>query len=439
VLSLVVGFAIATTACGGGGSATNSSSGAETKPAESAAPAGPVKLVITTSGGSAPEAFERTLGGPIKKRFPNYTIEYVQQTKEQGINEIITAGTPLDIVYETIGSMAKGLIAPGMAADISDLIKKHNIDLKQFDPVLIDGMKTLGGGKLYGLPVNTDILVTYYSKDLFDKFGLPYPKDGMTWDAMLELGNKLTREADGIKYLGFAASVNHYLKLNQYSVPFVDPKSGTSSYSDDKWKTIVDTVFKEPAKNTVYQDYMKAHKNSVPYRNEFIKDKNLAMILYLSNLHAGSYVKDLESMNWDMVSAPSFKDKPGVGTQPYPVYWNVVSTSKNKDAAMEVIKYLTSEEYQMEVSKAGSATVLTSKAVREAIGQQLTLKHKVNLGAMFYNKNAPISPKTLNDDAVQSLLEKSVPNIVLNTTDENTALRQAKEAADKVISENKAK
>jgi hypothetical protein len=77
--------------------------------------------------------------------------------------------------------------------------------------------------------------------------------------------------------------------------------------------------------------------------------------------------------------------------------------------------------------------------VREAIGQQLTLKHKVNLGAMFYNKNAPISPKTLDDDAVQSLLEKSVPNIVLNTTDENTALRQAKEAADKVIAENKAK
>jgi multiple sugar transport system substrate-binding protein len=122
----------------------------------------------------------------------------------------------------------------------------------------------------------------------------------------------------------------------------------------------VDTVFKEPAKNAVYQDYMKAHKNSVPYRNEFIKDKNLAMILYLSNLHAGSYVADLETMNWDMVSAPSFKDKPGVGTQPYPVYWNVVSTSKDKDAAMEVIKYLTSEEYQMGVSKAGSATVLTN-------------------------------------------------------------------------------
>ena len=45
---------------------------------------------------------------------------------------------------------------------------------------LLDGF-TIDGG-LYGIPSNTQTMVMYYNKTLFDAAGLDYPEDGWTWD-----------------------------------------------------------------------------------------------------------------------------------------------------------------------------------------------------------------------------------------------------------------
>lgn len=42
-------------------------------------------------------------------------------------------------------------------------------------------------------PVVNNTMSLYYNKDLFDKFGVSYPKDGMTWDEVLELNRQLDK------------------------------------------------------------------------------------------------------------------------------------------------------------------------------------------------------------------------------------------------------
>ena len=48
------------------------------------------------------------------------------------------------------------------------------------------------GGKLYSLPMRTDFWIVYYNKDPFDKAGVPYPTNDMTWAQYDELARKIT-------------------------------------------------------------------------------------------------------------------------------------------------------------------------------------------------------------------------------------------------------
>jgi multiple sugar transport system substrate-binding protein len=420
--------------CGGGNTAGGNagSSGTEEK-----APSGePVELTITSSAGTDAPVFEKNVLSYLQKKFPNYKFNYIEKQKGTEIGDLIAAGTPIDLIFETIGGLNGGLIQPGLAMDISELIKKHNIDLNRFEPTLIDGMKAAANGKLYGLPVQNLVMAMYYNKDLFDKFGVSYPKDGMTWDETLELAKKLNRNQDGTQYLGIAVSSTHILRMNPFSLPYVDPKTQKSTFGDERWKTLLNTVFLGESEDQSYRDYMHTIKDKIPYKDEFLKNKNMAMFVYFSDLPV-SY-PEMDNMNWNVVSAPTFKDLPGIGEQPYPTYWNIAAGSKHPDEAMEVIKYLVSDEFQMMASKRGDLTSLKSEEIRKAYGADYPKKN-INWGAFFVNKLAPVSPKSIYDGVAEKPLTDLVNQIASRSIDVNTALSQAEEAANKAIAQEKSK
>ncbi len=46
-------------------------------------------------------------------------------------------------------------------------------------------------GRQYGFPCNTGSSILIYNKNVFDHFGIPYPSGLMTWDALVELAQKV--------------------------------------------------------------------------------------------------------------------------------------------------------------------------------------------------------------------------------------------------------
>jgi ABC-type glycerol-3-phosphate transport system substrate-binding protein len=64
------------------------------------------------------------------------------------------------------------LFAYDLMTDITPLVKQTATDLNQ---VASDD------GWLVGIPFTQQFSALYYNKDIFDKFGVSYPKDGMTW------------------------------------------------------------------------------------------------------------------------------------------------------------------------------------------------------------------------------------------------------------------
>ncbi|MDF2663251.1 MAG: extracellular solute-binding protein family 1, partial [Paenibacillus sp.] len=177
-------------------------------------------------------------------------------------------------------------------------------------------------------------------------------------------------------------------------------------------------------------------KNALPYRDALTKDQYLGMFVFLSQMPFT--VPEMKTMNWEMVSLPTFKELPNVGSQSYPSYFTITSLSKSKEAAMEVLKYLISDEYQMEISRKGTMPVLKNEAVQKAYAQDTEYKDK-NFASVFYNKFAPISPKSIYDVAVEKTYTKDIGLIAKGEIDINTAFRNAEEAAAKAIAEAKNK
>lgn len=396
----------------------------------------PVELVFHSNNGGSVEAFDSKYGNDLRKKFPNYTIKYIPDTKGNSLPELMAANQRVDIIYNVLDSVIQPLVEYNLQYDMTELIKKHQIDLTMFEPTVIDAVRNASGGKMYMLPTENQVQVMFYNKGIFDKFGVPYPKDGMTWGDTIELSGKLTRKEGDKQYLGFfAASPAIMFKTNSFSEPYLDPKTGKSTFGQrESWKKLIQTLFLDPARSPGYTEWIIQSKR-LPNRLDFTNTQDIAMFAFQYGFPL-AVPKDLEKIDWDLVSLPTFKELPGVGSQSAPVSIGITSISKNKDAAMEAIKFLTSKEYQMEISKKGVMSALADASVKKAFAQESPNKGK-NWQAVYYNKMAPISPKSLYELKVESLYNAAVIDILNGKTDLNTALRETAEKADMAVAEEK--
>jgi multiple sugar transport system substrate-binding protein len=105
---------------------------------------------------------------------------------------------------------------------------------------------------------------------------------------------------------------------------------------------------------------------------------------------------------------------------------------------MEVIKYTTSDEFQLANSRKGLPTVLKDDKIKKQMGEDTPFSGK-HFGAQYYNKLAPISVKSEYDDVVLGIYLKQEADLALGNVDINTALRTAEEAANKAVAELKNK
>lgn len=397
------------------------------------------ELIFYSMSRDSEESFNERYGDAIRKKFPNYTITYIQRVVPgKDLNDLINAGQRIDIQWDSIGSFPTSNIASELNFDMTELLKKHQVDLNRFEPSLIDMMKQLGGGAIYGLPVYNERMAMYYNKDLFDKLNVSYPKDGMTWDQFNELTKKLNVERDGIAYTGFSPSVNHLFLVNPYSLPLIDKTTMKSTINSDRWKQLLQTQLIDPTQSPVYQKAMTDYKKILDL-TPFSKEQRLATFPSSPVLPLVQKT-ELSNFNWDIVSMPTMSDLPGVGPQSYPGIFAITKQAQNKDAAMQVLKFLTSDEFQMDISKKGLMTTLKNEQIQKALGSEGAFKGK-NYGAFFYNKYPKIADKSVEESKanILALYTKNLNKLASGQMDINTYLRTAEEEANKALDDLKKK
>ncbi|GAA3401800.1 ABC transporter substrate-binding protein [Paenibacillus hodogayensis] len=386
----------------------------------------PVELAYyENSSGYTQEMFDKDVGSVVKKKFPNVTFKLYSREKGTMLSELIASGVKLDLISSSAGTIAD-LADTGLGGDVSDLIAKYKYDLSQLEPSAVEMLRKAGDGKLYGLPLKIPASAIFCNKDIFDKFGVPYPKDGMTWDELYDLAVKLTRTDGGVQYKGFLASFSHIASMNQLSQEFIDPKTGKAALSNDNWKKVFDNLIRFYRIPGNEFDKTTISTPSTP----FYKDKTVAMF---ASVGGQSYSDLLLQLNWDVVGLPVYKEKPGVGSGPYPVFLNVATTSTHRDEAFKVLAYLTSKEVQQTYINNGIVPALKKSAYKNEFGTANPALKGKNVQAIIPDKFAEPITLTKYQNALSSALNAAFSDAASGVKDVASALREAEEKANKAI------
>lgn len=437
LLSLLLAVVVA--ACGGSEETATDTSPNPSNQNESVSETGTETEAASYTGGKATvtisdynagikpreDWIENYFVGPVQEKYPEITVEFSQDT----VQTLITAGTPPDIVLVS-NPRLHVMMEFELPDDLTDMITKYNVDLDQFDPVVIDEIRRLSGDQGFlGLPFSMNYGATFYNKDIFDRFGVDYPKDGLDWDEAYELARELTRTDEGTNYLGMIAPVVTEF-LRQYTLPVVDINTNTALMSTDghvEIFSLLDKFYKIPG---YVQNGAYAHAPTM-----FFADQTVAMypgwtaagISNFTNSDTG------DMFQWDLTTFPVI---PGtdIGKQ-VDFHMAVVNqASANKDAAYQVLLSLISEEVQTGLSQQGRITPLDNPDIRSQLGKASNLFEGKNIDAIFSVQAAAMPDVTEWDNAIEPMLRNEImKEIAVNGMDVNTAIQLAEDRANKEI------
>lgn len=382
----------------------------------------PIELHLYSSSGQDLNWFETTYGKYLRPKFPHITFK-VHFPSESKIQDYVATRQPLDIVFGAYTNFHTAVLDLNLQNDISDLIKRDNYNLSNIEPTVVELQRQLANGGIYGLPAFIGTSGLYYNKDIFDRFGVPYPKDDMTWDEIYELAVKLTRQDGGTAYYGIANDNSTYIQVNQLSLDLVDPKTFKTNFTSEPWKKLIQMMAKlmmipgsDPAQATV---------------TNFNTKGNVAMATNYTG--CCGFTPGEAVPNWGVVRIPDLAEARNVGPQVFPNYWFMSSTSKYRDQAFEVMKFISSEEFQTSMNARGLATALNNSKLHEKYGLDLPKYAGRNLSILFPKKRAPMSNITAYQVLAASRLNAALNRHVKEGIDINTVLREAAEATDKEI------
>jgi multiple sugar transport system substrate-binding protein len=408
----------------------NSSNSANTaKTAPSFDPNEAVSLKFGQIGGAlSDDEFQNLIVAPVKKMYPNVSLELVRMTNTTQPELVATNDYP-DLTYNN----ASGIYIDKelqIDTDLMPLIKKYNFDLSKFDPSSLDFINAASGdGKMYLLPMWTVADATFYNKDVFDKFGVAYPKDNMTWEQVLELARKVARMDGGVQYIGVSTSSLSNMK-NGLVLPIADATAKKGLLESDSWKLLLESYVK-------MQQIPGNYSHGMNGNQLFENDRTLALYPNFTG-RVGEFEQLFKSgkpLNFDIVTYPSFGDSKYAATTNVSGITISVKTTK-QDWAFRVAQVLVKEENQLEAAKNGRVSALKNKEIQQ--------QYAANLGSMngkhvegFFTKPTNIPGQTTKyDNLGNKRINDAVDRVLNGTADVNTALREANELLNQDIAAN---
>ncbi|MFC3767136.1 ABC transporter substrate-binding protein [Paenibacillus sp. GCM10012303] len=393
----------------------------------------PVTLTFYTR--TVLDDFELYVNRFVQKKFPHVTLKVVENKQGTRIEELVAAGDIPDIIWEGLTNIGT-LVDLKVPADLTPLAQRYGFKFDKYDPKMLDTIKSYAPkSEIYYLPYNVLAFALHYNKDIFDKFGVPYPKENMTWNEAIELGKKLNRSDGGLTYVGLRPPLDINRMQSQLSLAYVDPATEKAVVHTDKWKKLFETF-----KSTYGTPGQPVVKSFFEARDEFLNKRTVAMlpdILLLQN----SEMPKLESdgFRWDFVTYPSFEDKPGIGPGVFSDGFVIPNGSKNQDLAFQIAAYLSTDpEVQMEAGKNGRLTATNDKKLLEqAFDNNPAAKGKNVKSVVSQNYPEPYATSSYHT-AARAIVNGRLLDYVNGKSDVNTLLQQAEEQVNKKVGEMKA-
>ncbi|MBD2864234.1 ABC transporter substrate-binding protein [Paenibacillus oceani] len=385
-----------------------------------------IKIGVKKSGYLTDEEFKRFFADSVGKAYPWITVERVDYDDKLIPEMLASNGVPDMIVTNNVNGIP-AISEAKLLTSLTEGLKKHSVDLARFEPQTLEAIQAAAQrDDLVAIPYTRSFSALYYNKDIFDKFAVPYPKDGMTWQEATELAKRLTRMDGTTQYRGLEPNVPERMAM-QLSLPFVDPKTNRAVINNELWKKVLlqaAEIYSIPGNGK--------HAWKTAGINAFTKDRTLAMLADV-NIITTARLGELTDLNWDFAAYPVFPEAPGKGMGADLHIMVPTSISKYPDEVFKVMTTVISDEVQLDMAKQGRNSTMKDEKYKTAFGQDLPFLKGKNIAAVFKTTTAAPYTPSLHDTSSMTLIQAELRNMFQKGKDVNSALRDAEEAINNSI------
>jgi len=280
--------------------------------------------------------------------------------------ELSGSGSDFDVVTIKDVPGYATLVQKNAILALDDYIKKDGVDLKQYagatDQVVVDG-------KLYQLPFRNDFWVVFYNKDLFDKKGVAYPTNDMTFAQYDALVKQMTDTTFGSQVYGA-----HYHTWRS-AVQLFGVLDGQHTILDGEY-----SFFKPYYEMVLGQEQAGAARKYTDLKTEGLhysaafSGGDVAMMnmgswyisTMISSLKNGDYDSKLCG-NWGIVKYPHAEGVEAGSTLGTITGLAVTSATDVPDAAWEFVKWVSGAEGAKVMASSGNFPAIMTDDVKNMI------------------------------------------------------------------------
>jgi multiple sugar transport system substrate-binding protein len=278
------------------------------------------------------------------------------------------------------------LLEAGELVELETMINKDGYDVEGMHPAVIELIKEVSGGRLYGLAPTFNSLALYYNIDLFRRYGIEPPTDRMSWADVLQLAGRFptTGNAEERVY-GLSGDTPEKFNLiwqigTGLGLNFADPSAKQITLNTPAWRGVFETVLGGIRAGSLYMpaSYQGEMSYAEYLQGDLFVGGRSAMTLngpwLIQKLNeAEQELKDIAPVNWAVVTVPVDPSNPDVsGSFSLGTIFAIRADSPNKSAAWEFIKYVNGDEYAKIQSRTVSGDFLTRTAhIKEHDGKSL--------------------------------------------------------------------
>ncbi len=355
------------------------------------------QIIITYKRWANPSEVESTkeLLKLFEKRYPNIKVEFTSEPWGAYWDKIQTqfaAGEAPD-VFLIGATYIADFYSKGLLLNLQPYIErdKKELDLNDFFKPPFE-LYTFNGN-LYALPRDINSIVLFYNKDLFDRFGLPYPDETWTWKDIISAGKKLTvdENKDGIiDYWGFLNSLDYEIGWGN----FVLQNKGRL-LTPDKRRCIANSP---PVVEALQFLYDLEHKYRIAPDSaakeslgEQVFQTGRVAMRFDGSWMIGTYKSTITGFKWDIAVLPKGKVRACIANG---VAHAINAKTKHPEEAWLLVKFLSSKEAQIALAKsATSIPVRKSIAYSKYFLDGVPENKKACLEMIKYGHNYPVTPE----------------------------------------------
>jgi multiple sugar transport system substrate-binding protein len=370
----------------------------------------------------------RTLIAAFAEEEPDIDVQLVEASDREDLiarlSSSIAGGAPPDLFlmnYRFYGQYASRDVLEPLGPYVDDSSKFEEDD---FYPQALDAFRWKD--ELMCLPQNISSLVLYFNRDLFKRFKVPPPRDGMLWNELVIKAQQMTRDKNGqqvkgadpdMPQAGTAQPAVYGLGVEPVIIrlaPFVWSNGGEIVGDDEKpTRFTLDTPQAQEAISQLFG--LRTNFGVVPNDEEVEAEDdesrfaNGRLAMFLDSRRAVPMFREAAKFDWDVVSLP-FYDKPA--SILHSDAYCMTKAAKAKDAAWRFVEYAVGPEGAPVIAKTGR-TVPSLKEVAESDAfldpSQKPANSRVFLDAIATIQHVPtISTWPEIEDVTDGLLENGM-------------------------------